>query len=149
MTDKDKGSFRASPSIPSELVQGGVPQWRPIETAMTEAPHWCAEVQGRNVRYIKEVLVYGRAWEGGWNESPYDKDPADLFSGPPAVFMATYYQGAPCWIVSSSAPSDYDVYVRPTHWMPLPAPPADAAPATPNLAGYEGRKAEVNQTEQP
>lgn len=99
--------------------------WRLIETAMTEAPHWFSEYDKNEsrTRHISEVLVYGPTWEGGWGESPYNSNAPGKWTGEPGVFIATTYDGAPCWRTSNPGPDDYDEYVQPTHWMPLPPHP--------------------------
>jgi len=114
--------YMAPAGTHAALAEGG---WRPIETALTDAPHWFSEYDKTEpkTRYISEVLVWGPTWEGGWDHSPYDKDATDMWTGEPDIFIASTWEGAPCWKTSNPGPEDYDQYVRPTHWMPLPASP--------------------------
>ena len=98
--------------------------WHPIETVWNDAPSEVLEANG--VRYIWRVLVFGHTWDGDpWRGgSPYDQPTKGRWSDETTIVIAGSYEGAPCWTVESSGPNDYDEYIRPTHWMPLPAPPS-------------------------
>lgn len=92
--------------------------WRPIETAAKDAPFWISDC---GTRHFRAVLVVGPTWTGGWRDHP--SEGGDFWTGPVKVTIADSYEGAGYWAVESSGPSDYEQYIRPTHWMPLPEPP--------------------------
>ena len=98
-------------------------EWQPIETFPGDHP-W-EHLGSSDTRFYQEALVYGPTWEGGHYDSPYKPDASSGFSGEPAIFIAHTWSGAPCWTCYNPGPGDYDQYVRPTHWMPLPSPPVE------------------------
>lgn len=101
--------------------------WQPIETAMTDAPHRFHDVQGRSVRYIDDVLVYGPCWKpvpGIHADSPHDSNGPEHWSGESDVWLASTYEDAPAWVATQNNGDCFtDDYIQPTHWMPLPPPP--------------------------
>ena len=100
----------------------GERQWRPIETFFEQnEPH---ALHGSDPVYYENVLVYAATWDSAW-DSPYDAR-GGRWGDDYKAYTASTYVGAPCWIATSDAPSDYDTYLKPTHWMPLP----DSPPAT-------------------
>lgn len=96
-------------------------EWQPIETFFEQhTPH---SLGGEAVHYDADVIVCGVEWQGV--DSPYN--PAGgRWGSRVIVCIASTYLGAPCWTAVNPAPSDFDAYIRPTHWMPLPIPPLDA-----------------------
>lgn len=99
--------------------------WQPIETFPGDHP-WSHLGGGTDTRYYAEALVYGPTWNGAMFDSPWKPEPGSGFTGEASTFIASTYSGAPCWTCANPGPGDYDEYVKPTHWMPLPEPPAPA-----------------------
>lgn len=81
------------------------PGWQPIDTAPKD----------------KAILVSGGTYCR--NSTPYPFE-SELKS----VLIAYWDDREKCWEVPNTETQDYDAdVVRPTHWMPLPAPPEDDA----------------------
>ncbi len=98
-------------------------EWQPIETFPGDTRYTSSE-NCPGTRFYDDVLIYGPTWGGGWTQRPHDGD--EFWTGEAGVFKASTYSGQGFFRVCSSAPCDYDEYVRATHWMPLPATPAAA-----------------------
>jgi hypothetical protein len=96
--------------------------WQPIETFEEHAEvSWVSDV---GTVYYKPVLIYGPSWGGGWTFSPYEEAHQDLWTGPPSVSIGDTWKGRGFFTVGAeNAPTDYDGYVKATHWMPVPEPP--------------------------
>lgn len=101
-------------------------EWQPIETLNFEdLPFWTSEVIGPETKYYEGILVYGPTWEGDWHQSPYSPDKGGGWTGSCTKAIATTWTGRGFWTVDHPCPGDYEEYIKPTHWMPLPNPPAD------------------------
>jgi hypothetical protein len=97
--------------------EADVGKWQPIETALDRLK-W-EYYGGSEERFYEEALVYGPTWAGGWGDSPSDGN----FTGECKIAIASTYSGCGYWRIPSAGPGDYDEYIQPTHWMPLPDPP--------------------------
>lgn len=103
-------------------------EWRPIETFEARLePSFCGDSGTKHY----EAIVYGPTWAGGWSASPFDKLPRDLWTGDPQVSIASTYEGQGFWTVDNPGPGDYDAYIKPTHWMPVPTAPPSRQPSRP------------------
>lgn len=99
-------------------------EWQPIETFPEDYPHWTSEYDIKNpkTKYYNPCLVAGPTWEGPSGYYPSDGD--NNWTGDVRIAIAHTWGGNGYWIVESDAPSDYDTYIKPTHWMPLPSAPS-------------------------
>lgn len=99
-----RAMLAAAPSIPDaegQVRQGLSEAWLPIESAPDETPVWLLSAAG-------DIWIGERNFNGdGW-----------LWGN---CYMTVYLRGDGTW--GSSDCQEDDDY-QPTHWMPLPAPPA-------------------------
>jgi hypothetical protein len=100
-------------------------EWQPIESALESLPYEEHKVGEKLVRYYAHALVYGPTWEGDFHHSPYCPEKGGGFTGERQVAIAHTWSGKGFWTISAPGPGDYDEYVKPTHWMPLPPPPKE------------------------
>lgn len=98
-------------------------EWQPIETALEKLAYEERDVQGEAVRYYEAALVCGPTWEGDYSQSPYWPERGGGFTGESLTAIAHTWSGKGFWTIWAPGPSDYDEYIKPTHWMPLPPPP--------------------------
>jgi hypothetical protein len=71
--------------------------------------------------YYDEVLVYGPTWEGrGLDQSPHGG--MGEWTGEPEIAIAWTHFGLPYFIISSRGPSEYDDWIKPTHFAILKPP---------------------------
>lgn len=103
--------------------------WQPIETAFDNlAFAILGDVNCGPFKSYEDAIVYGPTWEGGWDDVWPGRSAKNLWTGEPRIAIASTYEGKGFWTIVSDGPSDYEVHILPTHWMPLPAPPNPAAP---------------------
>jgi hypothetical protein len=114
-----RAALSAALAVDGVALQG----WQPIETFPEDYPHWSSEydTKATKTKYYEPALVFGATWEG---RNDWPTDGGGDWTGPARIAIATTYEGKGFWTVESDAPNDYDTHVRPTHWMPLPQPPA-------------------------
>ncbi len=96
-------------------------EWQDIESAFESLQY--NRIGGGETRYFEDALIYGPTWESSHYLSDYPKDGGGGWTGEPVIAIASTYDGAGFWTKSSDGPSDYDLFIQPTHWMPLPEPP--------------------------
>lgn len=96
--------------------------WQPIDTAQDSLAF---ELVGpdKTTKIYEDAIVYGPTWEGGWDDDWPPRSAKNLWIGEPRIAIASTYEGLGFWTIVSDAPGDYDVYIMPTHWMPIPPAP--------------------------
>jgi hypothetical protein len=108
------------------IMESVVTEWQPIETAFANLPFKIIDY-GEPFKSFAPAMVYGPVWCGESVWSDYPNDTAKGEWRDPRVAIASTHEHARCWTIEQDAPSDYDVYIKPTHWMPLPEPPSAGA----------------------
>lgn len=97
--------------------------WQPIEMFPPEDFPFKVSMDGDG-RFYESALVFGPTWCGdGWfsiNDSP--RDGKGAWNGEPRFGIASTCTWEDFWTISSDGPSDYDVYILPTHWARLTSP---------------------------
>ena len=91
---------------PQQADRQRVPQWRPIETAPKDAT---------------AILVMRDIWPGTKSGRAEECNGHNTYV---AQWWGGEKNGAGAWICYMDAVCDPECPIEPTHWMPLPAPPA-------------------------
>lgn len=93
----------------AKRVESAVMKWQPIETAPRDGT---------------AVLVMRDIWPGTKSGRAEECNGHNTYV---AEWWADEHDGAGAWICYMNAFHESECPIEPTHWMPLPAPPSNAA----------------------